>query len=34
MALSGPTPERLGLLGGRYKRLAARAATPAERMAI
>jgi hypothetical protein len=32
MALSGPTPERLGLLGGRYKRLAARAATPAERM--
>lgn len=32
MALSGPTPERLGLLGGRYKRLAAKAATPAERL--
>jgi hypothetical protein len=28
---SGPTPERLGLLGGRYKRLYARAA-PAEQM--
>ena len=27
---SGPTPERLGLLGGRYKRLFAKAATPAE----
>ncbi|HXZ16294.1 MAG TPA: TRAFs-binding domain-containing protein [Roseiarcus sp.] len=27
----GPTPERLGLLGGRYKRLYAKAATPAER---
>jgi hypothetical protein len=33
MILSGPTPERLGLLGGRYKRLAAKAATPAERLA-
>ena len=33
MALSGPTPERLGLLGGRYKRLAAKAAAPAERLA-
>lgn len=32
MILSGPTPERLGLLGGRYKRLAVRAATPAERL--
>jgi hypothetical protein len=32
MTLSGPTPERLGLLGGRYKRLAAKAATPAERV--
>jgi hypothetical protein len=32
MTLSGPTPERLGLLGGRYKRLAAKAATPAERL--
>ena len=32
MSLSGPTPERLGLLGGRYKRLAAKAATPAERL--
>jgi hypothetical protein len=32
ITLSGPTPERLGLLGGRYKRLAAKAATPAERM--
>jgi hypothetical protein len=29
---SGPTPERLGLLGGRYKRLYASAGTPAERM--
>jgi MAP3K TRAFs-binding domain len=27
---SGPTPERLGLLGGRYKRLFKKAATPAE----
>ena len=27
---SGPTPEQLGLLGGRYKRLFAKAATPAE----
>ena len=27
MTLFGPTPERLGLLGGRYKRLAAKAAT-------
>jgi hypothetical protein len=33
MILSAPTPERLGLLGGRYKRLAAKAATPAERLA-
>jgi hypothetical protein len=32
MTLSGPTPERLGLLGGRYKRLAAKASTPAERV--
>ena len=32
IAQSGPTPERLGLLGGRYKRLYARAATPAEQM--
>jgi hypothetical protein len=32
MAWSGPTPERLGLLGGRYKRLAAKAATLAERL--
>jgi hypothetical protein len=31
IAQSGPTPERLGLLGGRYKRLYARAA-PAEQM--
>jgi len=30
MTLSGPTPERLGLLGGRYKRLAAKAETAAE----
>ena len=30
MERSGPTPERLGLLGGRYKRLFAKAATPAE----
>ena len=29
---SGPTPERLGLLGGRYKRLFAKAATPADRL--
>jgi hypothetical protein len=28
----GPTPERLGLLGGRYKRLYARRATPTEQM--
>jgi tetratricopeptide (TPR) repeat protein len=32
MTLSGPTPERLGLLGGRYKRLAATATTTAERL--
>jgi len=31
IALSGPTPERLGLLGGRYKRLFAKAATPVDR---
>jgi hypothetical protein len=31
IALSGPTPERLGLLGGRYKRLFVQAASPAER---
>ena len=30
--ISGPTPERLGLLGGRYKRLFAKATTPAERL--
>jgi len=30
--LSGQTPERLGLLGGRYKRLFAKASTPAERL--
>jgi hypothetical protein len=29
---SGPTPERLGLLGGRYKRLYAKAAAPVEQM--
>jgi hypothetical protein len=29
---SGPTPERLGLLGGRYKRLYAKAAAPMEQM--
>jgi len=28
----GPTPDRLGLLGGRYKRLYAKAATPTERL--
>ena len=33
IALSGPTPERLGLLGGRYKRLAAAAATPLDKAA-
>ena len=27
--ISGPTPERLGLLGGRYKRLIAKSASPA-----
>ena len=32
IALSGLTPERLGLLGGRYKRLIAKAASPAERL--
>ncbi len=32
VATSGPTPERLGLLGGRYKRLLAKAATPGERL--
>jgi hypothetical protein len=31
IARSGPTPERLGLLGGRYKRLMLKAATPAEK---
>jgi hypothetical protein len=31
IALSGPTPERLGLLGGRYKRLIAKAPTAADR---
>ena len=31
IALSGPTSERLGLLGGRYKRLIAKAASPEER---
>jgi tetratricopeptide (TPR) repeat protein len=29
---SGPTPERLGLLGGRYKRLYAKAATTSEKL--
>ena len=29
---AGPTPERLGLLGGRYKRLIKSATTPAERL--
>jgi MAP3K TRAFs-binding domain len=29
--ISGPTPERLGLLGGRYKRLLKSSATPEER---
>jgi hypothetical protein len=29
---SGPTPERLGLLGGRYKRLYAKGATAAEKL--
>jgi hypothetical protein len=32
IAQSGPTPERLGLLGGRYKRLYTRAATQMEQM--
>jgi hypothetical protein len=32
IAQSGPTPERLGLLGGRYKRLYAKAATPTEQI--
>jgi hypothetical protein len=32
IAQSGPTPERLGLLAGRYKRLYTRAATPMEQM--
>ncbi|MBV9290191.1 MAG: DUF4071 domain-containing protein, partial [Hyphomicrobiales bacterium] len=31
IVLSGPSPERLGLLGGRYKRLIASAQSPAER---
>jgi len=31
IALSGPTPERLGMLGGRYKRLIAKAASPGDR---
>jgi len=30
--LSGPTPERLGLLGGRYKRLYGKGATAAEKL--
>ena len=30
VARSGPTPERLGLLGGRYKRLFSKALTPTE----
>ncbi len=34
IALSGPTPERLGLLGGRYKRLIAKSASPAERQMV
>jgi MAP3K TRAFs-binding domain len=33
IAVSGPTPERLGLLGGRYKRLAAATATPFDKAA-
>jgi hypothetical protein len=32
LTLSGPTPERLGILGGRYKRLGKTAATPNERL--
>jgi hypothetical protein len=32
IALSGPTPERLGMLGGRYKRLIAKAPTSADRL--
>ena len=32
IARSGPTPERLGLLGGRYKRLYLKATTPAEQL--
>jgi MAP3K TRAFs-binding domain len=32
IARSGPTPERLGLLGGRYKRLYLKAVTPAEQL--
>lgn len=32
MTLLGPTSERLGLLGGRYKQLSAKAATLAERL--
>jgi hypothetical protein len=32
IAVSGPTPERLGLLGGRYKRLAGSAPTAAEKL--
>lgn len=31
VSLAGPTPERLGLLGGRYKRLVKAATEPAER---
>lgn len=31
VSVAGPTPERLGLLGGRYKRLMKSAATPSER---
>ena len=32
IAVSGPTPERLGMLGGRYKRLFLKATTPAEKL--
>jgi len=32
VAGAGPTPERLGLLGGRYKRLLSKASTPVDRL--
>jgi hypothetical protein len=31
IAIAGPTPERLGLIGGRYKRLISTAASPSEK---